>query len=89
MLHSKFSLSFDTDYQSVTIYTTVKANNETWTISPFFNFNEKGRLIIPPNTEPGYNTESFTTVARNIKTTVAELKAHIESLYKDEIHFAA
>lgn len=89
MLHSKFSLSFDTDHQMVTIYTTVKANNETWTISPFFRLNDKGKLIIPPNTDPGFTAESFSTVARNIKTTVAELKAHIERLYKDETQFAA
>ena len=87
MLHSKFSLSFDTDDQSVTIFTTVKANKESWTISPFFNFNEKGKLVIPPNTEKGWNTESFSTVARNIKTTVSELKAHIESLWEEQKQF--
>tara|TARA_B100001059_G_scaffold170131_1_gene170054 strand:- start:227 stop:496 length:270 start_codon:yes stop_codon:yes gene_type:complete len=88
MIHSKFSLSFDTDDQSVTIFTTVKANRQSWTVSPFFNFDEKGRLIIPPNTERGFNTETFTAVARNIKTTVSKLKSHIESLYSDEKQFA-
>lgn len=88
MLHSKFSLDIDTKNQIVTIYTTVTANNETWTVSPFFNFNEKGRLIIPPNTEKGWNAESFSTVARNIKSTVSELKAHIESLWEEQKQFA-
>lgn len=81
-------MSFDTDDQSVTIFTTVKANSQSWTVSPFFNFNEKGKLIIPANTEKGYTAESFSAVARNIKTTVSELKAHIETLYRDEKQFA-
>ena len=81
-------MSFDTDDQSVTIFTTVKANNEIWTVSPFFNFDEKGRLIIPPNTERGFNTETFSTVARNIKTTVSKLKAHIETLWEEQKQFA-
>lgn len=88
MLHSKFSLSFDTDDQMVTIHTTVQANNEAWRVSPFFNFDEKGRLIIPPNTEKGWNAESFSTVARNIKTTVSKLKAHIETLWEEQKQFA-
>jgi hypothetical protein len=88
MLHSKFSLSFDTDDQSVTIFTTVKANSQSWTVSPFFNFNEKGKLVIPPNTEIGFNTETFSTVARNIKSTVSELKAHIETLWEEQKQFA-
>ena len=88
MLHSKFSLDIDTKNQIVTIYTTVTANNETWGVCPFFKFNEKGRLIIPPNTEKGWNAESFSTVARNIKSTVSELKAHIESLWEEQKQFA-
>jgi len=88
MLHSKFSLSFDTDDQSVTIFTTVKANSQSWTVSPFFNFDEKGKLVIPPNTERGFNTETFSTLARNIKSTVSELKAHIESLWEEQKQFA-
>lgn len=73
-------MSFDTDEQSVRIFTT--------TVSPFFNFNEKGRLVIPPNTEKGWNAESFSTVARNIKSTVSELKAHIESLWEEQKQFS-
>ena len=84
MLYSKFSLEIDTDDQIVTIYTTVTANNEAWTVSPFFNFDDKGRLIIPPNTDRGYNTETFSTIARNIKTTVSKLKAHIEWEIRNE-----
>ena len=81
-------MSFDTDDQSVTIFTTVKANSQSWTVSPFFNFNEKGKLVIPPNTERGFNTETFSTVARNIKSTVSELKAHIETLWEEQKQFA-
>ena len=81
-------MSFDTDDQSVTIFTTVKANSQSWTVSPFFNFDEKGKLVIPPNTERGFNTETFSTVARNIKSTVSELKAHIESLWEEQKQFA-
>lgn len=88
MIHSKFSLSFDTNDQMVTIFTTVKANNKTWTVSPSFTFNENGKLIIPPNTEKGWNTETFSTISRHIKTTVSKLKAHIESLYNEEKTFA-
>ena len=88
MLHSKFSLSFDTEDQSVTIFTTVKANRESWTISPFFNFNENDRLVIPPNTENEWNAETFSTIARNVKTTVSELKSHIESLWKEQKQFS-
>lgn len=77
MLYSKFSLDIDTKNQIVTIYTTVTANNETWSISPHFKFNEKGDLIIPPKGR-GYDRETFSTLARNVKTTVANFKEHIE-----------
>ena len=85
MLHSKFSLEIDTKNQIVTIYTTVTANNEAWRVSPHFKFNDKGKLIIPPNTEKGYNRETFSTLARNVKTTVAKFKEHIETEIESEI----
>ena len=83
MLYSKFSLDIDTKNQIVTIYTTVTANNETWSISPHFNFNEKGDLIIPPKGR-GYDRQTFSTLARNVKTTVANFKEHIESEIRNE-----
>ena len=81
MLHSKFSLSFDMDDQSVTILIQHKVNNEKTFLSPFFYFDDNGKLIIPPNTERGFNRSTFSYLARHVKTKVATFKEYIEDSY--------
>ena len=81
MLHSKFSLSFDMDDQSVTILIQHKVNNEKTFSSPFFYFDDNGKLIIPPNTERGFNKSTFSYLARHVKTKVATFKEYIEDSY--------
>ncbi len=84
MLHSKFSLSFDLDDQSVTIFIEHKVNNEKTFSSPFFYFDDNGKLIIPPNTERGFNRSTFSYLARHIKTKVGTFKKYIEDEYLQE-----
>ena len=81
MLHSKFSLSFDMENQSVIIFIEHKVNNEKTFLSPIFNFDDNGKLIIPPNTERGYNRSTFSYLARHVKTKVAIFKKYIEDEY--------
>ena len=81
MLHSKFSLSFDTDNQMVSIYIEHKVNGEKSFIAPKFDFDDNGKLIIPPNR---VNRETFTYLARHVKTTIAKLKEYIEDEYLRE-----
>ena len=81
MLHSKFSLSFDTDNQMVSIYIEHKVNGEKSFIAPKFDFDDNGKLIIPPNR---VNRETFTYLARHVKTTVAKFKEYIEVEYLRE-----
>ncbi len=84
MLHSKFSLSFDTDNQMVTIFIQHEVNYEKTFIAPIFHFDDNGKLIIPPNTERGYNRSTFSYLARHIKTKVATFKKYIEDGYLRE-----
>ena len=84
MLHSKFSLSFDLDDQSVTIFIQHNVNNEKTFFNPFFFFDKDGKLIIPPNSERTYNKATFSYLARHIKTKVAEFKKYIEDSYLRE-----
>lgn len=81
MLHSKFSLSFDTDNQMVSIYIEHKVNNEKTFSSPIFHFDDNGELIIPPNSERGYNKSTFSYLARHVKTKVDKFKKYIEDEY--------
>ena len=81
MLHSKFSLSFDTDNQMVTIYIQHEVNFEKTFIAPIFHFDDNDKLIIPPNTEEGYNRSTFSYLARHIKTKVGIFKKYIEDEY--------
>ena len=81
MLHSKFSLSFDTDNQMVTIFIEYEVNNEMTFIAPIFPFDDKDKLIIPPNR---VNRETFSSLARHVKTKVAEFKEYIEDSYLRE-----
>tara|TARA_R110000751_G_scaffold27439_1_gene72564 strand:+ start:233 stop:502 length:270 start_codon:yes stop_codon:yes gene_type:complete len=85
MLHSKFSLSFDLYNQSVNIYISHKVNNEWNSICPTFNFNDKGKLIIPPNSENGYNKSTFSYLARHIKTKVSQFKEHLEREFESQM----
>jgi hypothetical protein len=85
MLHSKFSLSFDTDDQMVTIYIEHKVNGERTISSPTFYLDDNGELIIPPNTERGYNKSTFSYLARHVKTKVAQFKKYIEDEYLQEL----
>tara|TARA_R110000822_G_C14964967_1_gene456571 strand:+ start:47 stop:325 length:279 start_codon:yes stop_codon:yes gene_type:complete len=84
MLHSKFSLSFDLDDQSVTIFISHKVNKEWCSVAPTFYFNNDGKLIIPPNSERGYNKSTFSYLARHIKTKVSLLKERLEDEYLRE-----
>jgi len=84
MLHSKFSLSFDTDNQMVSIYIQDKVNGEMTFITPIFHFDDNGKLIIPPNSYLGFNKSSFSYLARHVKTKVAQLKEYIEDEYLRE-----
>ena len=81
MLHSKFSYTFDFDSQSVYIYINHKVNNEWTSICPTFNFDDNGKLIIPPNR---VNRETFSYLARHVKTKVATFKKYIEDEYLRE-----
>lgn len=81
MLHSKFSLSFDLDNQMVTIYVEHKVNGEKTFISPIFHFDDNGKLIIPPNR---VNRETFSYLARHVKTKVDQFKEYIEDEYLRE-----
>tara|TARA_R100001509_G_scaffold144024_1_gene100126 strand:- start:206 stop:487 length:282 start_codon:yes stop_codon:yes gene_type:complete len=85
MLHSKFSLSFDTDNQMVSIYIGYEDKYGKSFIAPTFHFNDYGKLIIPPNTERGYNRSTFSYLARHVKTKVADFKKHIEDEYLQEL----
>ena len=85
MLHSKFSLSFDTDNQMVTIYIEHEVNNEMTFIAPIFYFDDDGKLIIPPNSERGYNKSTFSYLARHVKTKVDQFKKYIEDEYLQEL----
>ena len=84
MLHSKFSLSFDTDNQMVSIYIQHEVNAEMTFISPIFYFDDNGKLIIPPNSDRGYNRSTFSYLARHVKTKVAQFKEYIEDEYLRE-----
>ncbi len=84
MLHSKFSLSFDTDNQMVTIFIQHEVNFEKTFIAPIFHFGDDDKLIIPPNTERGYNRSTFSYLARHVKTKVADFKKYIEDQYLNE-----
>ena len=84
MLHSKFSLSFDKDNQSVIIFIQHKVNGEMTMTSFFFDLDDDGKLIIPPNSYRGFNKSSFSYLARHVKTKVAILKSHIEQQYELE-----
>ena len=84
MLHSKFSLSFDTDNQMVSIYIQDKVNGEMTFITPIFHFDDNGKLIIPPNSYLGFNKSTFSYLARHVKTKVAQFKEYIEDEYLRE-----
>ena len=84
MLHSKFSLSFDLDDQSVTIFIHHNVNNEKTLLSVFFFFDEDGKLIIPPNSVKTFNKSTFSYLARHVKTKVAKFKEYIEDSYLRE-----
>ena len=84
MLHSKFSLSFDTDNQMVSIYIEHKVNGEMTFISPIFHFDDNGKLIIPPNSHKGINKSTFSYLARHVKTKVNQFKEYIEDEYLRE-----
>lgn len=84
MLHSKFSLSFDTDNQMVSIYIEHEVNFEKTFIAPIFHFDDNDKLIIPPNTERGYNRSTFSYLARHVKTKVGIFKKYIEDQYLQE-----
>ena len=81
MLHSKFSLSFDTENQMVSIYIEHKVNGERSFTAPTFDFDDNGKLIIPPNR---VNRETFSYLARHVKTKVATFKKYIEDEYLRE-----
>lgn len=85
MLHSRFSLSFDFDSQSVYIYINHKVNNEWTSICPTFNFDDNGKIIIPPNSERGYNRSTFSYLARHVKTKVESFKNYLEEEYKSKM----
>ena len=85
MLHSKFSLLLDTDNQMVTIFIEHEVNNEMTFIAPIFHFDDDGELIIPPNSERGYNKSTFSYLARHVKTKVAQFKKYIEDEYLQEL----
>ena len=84
MLHSKFSLSFDTDNQMVSIYIEHKINSERTFSSPIFYLDDNGKLIIPPNSDRGYNKSTFSYLARHVKTKVDHFKEYIEDEYLRE-----
>ena len=84
MLHSKFSLLFDIDNQMVSIYIEHEVNNEMTFIAPIFHFDDDGKLIIPPNSDRGYNKSTFSYLARHVKTKVNQFKEYIEDEYLRE-----
>ena len=84
MLHSKFSLSFDTDNQMVSIYIEHKINSERTFSSPIFYLDDNGKLIIPPNSDRGYNKSTFSYLARHVKTKIDHFKEYIEDEYLRE-----
>ena len=65
----------------VSIYIEHKVNGEKSLIAPKFNFDDTCKLIIPPNRG---NRETFTYLARHVKTTVAKFKEYIEVEYLRE-----
>lgn len=83
MLHSKFSLSFDDYANSVTIFIEVKVNNEKTFLSPSFNFNDEGKIIIADYVRYGYDKETFKYITRHIKSTIKEFKNYLEDSFKD------
>ena len=84
MLHSKFSLSFDIEDQMVSIYIEHKVNNERTFSSPIFYLDDNGKLIIPPNSDRGYNKSTFSYLARHVKTKIDHFKEYIEDEYLRE-----
>ena len=84
MLHSKFSLSFDIEDQMVSIYIEHKVNNERTFSSPIFYLDDNGKLIIPPNSDRGYNKSTFSYLARHVKTKIDQFKEYIEDEYLRE-----
>ena len=84
MLHSKFSLSFDFDNQMVSIYIEHKVNSERTFSSPIFYLDDNGKLIIPPNSDRGYNKSTFSYLARHVKTKIDQFKEYIEDEYLRE-----
>ena len=52
--------------------------------SLFFDLDDDGKLIIPPNTYRGFNKSSFSYLARHVKTKVATFKKYIEDEYLRE-----
>ena len=84
MLHSKFSLSFDIEDQMVSIYIEHKVNSERTFSSPIFYLDDNGKLIIPPNSDRGYNKSTFSYLARHVKTKIDHFKEYIEDEYLRE-----
>ena len=84
MLHSKFSLSFDIEDQMVSIYIEHKVNSERTFSSPIFYLDDNGKLIIPPNSDIGYNKSTFSYLARHVKTKIDHFKEYIEDEYLRE-----
>lgn len=79
MLHSKFSTSYDED--SVTIFIEHKVNNERTFLTPTFQFDDKGNLLIPRNQK-----ETFKYVARHIKSKISVLKDYLEQTRQYELN---
>tara|TARA_B100000214_G_scaffold257319_1_gene189690 strand:- start:3253 stop:3699 length:447 start_codon:yes stop_codon:yes gene_type:complete len=68
----------------VSIYIGYEDNYGKSFIAPIFHFDDNDKLIIPPNTERGYNRSTFSYLARHVKTKVADFKKYIEDQYLNE-----
>tara|TARA_Y100000768_G_C23699900_1_gene550871 strand:- start:34 stop:510 length:477 start_codon:yes stop_codon:yes gene_type:complete len=81
MLHSKFSTSYDARDSSVTIFIQQKVNNENYTISRTFYFDQQGKLILD---DPFVSKDSFKLITRHVKSTIPKFKAYLEDGFKDQ-----
>tara|TARA_R100001460_G_scaffold9049_1_gene22091 strand:- start:12589 stop:12939 length:351 start_codon:yes stop_codon:yes gene_type:complete len=80
MLHSKFNTSFDLTERSVTIHITYRVNGENHYLSPWFLFDDQGKLIIDDNR---VLKDCFKYIARHIKTTMSKLQQYLEKGYQE------
>ena len=79
-MHSKFSISF-TDH-SVVIWIQTEVNNEKTYLSPEYDFDDFGNIIIPQSRWSN-NRETLKFVARHIKTTLNKLIIYLENSFED------